>query len=170
VKAHRVITHIRKLRDAGDSLKTFLDAASALDEKLGPVLFQLPPTLAFDAAVAEGFLAALPKGRRYALEARHPGWAGREALAVLKRNGIAWCISDTAGRYPYLEAITAGFTYIRLHGSRRLYASEYTREEIGAWADKIRSWGIPAYVYFDNDYLAFAARNALELRQAVQAS
>jgi uncharacterized protein YecE (DUF72 family) len=169
VKAHRVITHIRRLKDAEASLETFLDAASALGDKLGPILFQLPPSLAFDAPLAERFFSKLPGGRRYTLEARHQSWTGRDALAILERHGIAWCISDTAGRYPYLEAVTAGFAYIRLHGSRRLYASEYTREEIGAWADRIRSWGIPAYVYFDNDYLAFAARNALELQQAVQA-
>jgi uncharacterized protein YecE (DUF72 family) len=169
VKAHRYITHIKRLRSIEDPLKTFLDSALFLGDKLGPILFQLPPSLVFEAPVAENFFSLLPRGCRYALEARHESWTGQEALDALERHGVAWCISDTAGRYPFLEAITAGFTYVRLHGSRRLYASEYTQEEIRGWADRIRSWGVPAYVYFDNDYLAYAPRNALELKQALQA-
>jgi uncharacterized protein YecE (DUF72 family) len=167
VKAHRFITHVKKLRNAGDSLKIFLDSAFSLGEKLGPVLFQLPPGLAFEERVAESFFSLLPEGYRYALEARHESWTGKTAFACLERRGIAWCISDTAGRYPYREAITAGFTYIRLHGSRRLYSSEYTGGEIREWAGKIRSWGVPAFVYFDNDFMAHAPGNAIELREAL---
>lgn len=170
VKAHRFITHVKRLRNTEDSLKSFLDSAFVLGEKLGPILFQLPPSLAFEGSAAEAFFSLLPGGYRYALEARHESWTGQDALTALKKHGIAWCIADTAGRYPYCEAVTAGFAYVRLHGSRRLYASEYSDREIHAWADKIRSWGIPAYIYFDNDYMAYATRNAMGLREAVGGS
>jgi uncharacterized protein YecE (DUF72 family) len=71
VKAHRFITHVKRLKHTGDSLKTFLDAAIVLGEKLGPLLFQLPSNLAFDECVAGEFCSLLPKGHRYVLEARH---------------------------------------------------------------------------------------------------
>ncbi|MBN2299341.1 MAG: DUF72 domain-containing protein, partial [Deltaproteobacteria bacterium] len=90
-------------------------------------------------------------------------WTGKDALELLEENGIAWCISDTAGRYPYLEAVTTDFIYIRLHGSKVLYASDYTEEELASWADKIRTWNRDAFVYFDNDYMGYAPRNARRL-------
>lgn len=168
VKANRFLTHIKRLRNVEGSLQAFLGAAFTLSEKLGPILFQLPPSLGFHRGEAEEFFSQLPGGHRYTLEARHESWTGRDALSVLEKHGIAWCISDTAGRYPCLEAITADFTYIRLHGSRTLYASEYTKDEIQGWARRIKAWDLPAYVYFDNDFLARAPRNALELREALE--
>ncbi|HNY65519.1 MAG TPA: DUF72 domain-containing protein [Deltaproteobacteria bacterium] len=165
VKAHRFITHTRRLSGVEGPVKTFLDAACNLGDKLGPILFQLPPSLAFDARTAAAFFSLLPEGLRYVLEARHASWTAPDALAMLEGHGIAWCISDTAGRYLCLEALTAPFTYLRLHGSRRLYASEYSPAEISGWAEKIRAWNLPAYVYFDNDYMAYAVKNALEMRE-----
>ncbi len=165
VKANRFITHIKRLQDITDSLQTFFDSVTVLAEKLGAVLFQLPPSLAFDAAVFESFCAHLPEGKRYTLEARHPSWATESALASLKRCGVAWCISDTAGRYPYLEALTADFIYIRLHGSTMLYASDYTEEELVRWADKIRTWNKDTFVYFDNDFSGYAPKNAQRLKE-----
>jgi uncharacterized protein YecE (DUF72 family) len=126
VKANRFITHVRRLRDAGESLGLFLGPLAKLGEKLGPVLLQLPPGLEFDPVAAEAFFRLLPPGMRFALEARHGTWTDDEALGLMRRYGIAWCISDTAGRYPFLETATAGFVYVRLHGSRELYASDYT--------------------------------------------
>ena len=165
VKAHRFITHIKRLQDITDSLQTFFASVDLLKEKLGAILFQLPPSLAFDAAICELFCAQLPEGKRYALEARHPSWAGKESLALLEKYGIAWCISDTTGRYPYLEAITADFIYIRLHGSTALYASDYTEEELASWAGKIRTWNRDTFVYFDNDFMGNAPRNARRLKE-----
>jgi uncharacterized protein YecE (DUF72 family) len=165
VKASRLITHLRKLKGVEEALETFFSDMSLLGEKLGPVLFQLPPSLEFDSGLARTFLGLLPGGTRYALEARHPSWTSDKALSLLKAHNIAWCIADTAGRFPYLEAITAGHAYIRLHGSRQLYASEYTPEELQAWANRIRSWDRDTYVYFDNDFMGFAPKNALRLRE-----
>jgi uncharacterized protein YecE (DUF72 family) len=164
VKASRFITHVRRLRDAAEPLKRFLDSLAPLGGKLGPVLFQLPPSLSFDSGLLETFRRHLPHGVRCALEARHRSWTGEEALSCLRNSRIAWCISDTAGRYPYLEAVTADFVYVRLHGSRRLYASCYTDEELRSWSEKITSFGLDTYVYFDNDSMGYAPQNALALR------
>jgi uncharacterized protein YecE (DUF72 family) len=165
IKANRFITHMKRLKDAADPVKSFLESMKPLETKHGPVLFQLPPSLAFDKGLMRSFCSLLPEGKRYSLETRHESWMCNESLSCFRDFGIAWCISDTAGRYPYLETVTAGFTYIRLHGSRSLYASCYTEEELGAWAAKIRDFGVDAYVYFDNDFMGYAPLNALRLME-----
>lgn len=165
VKASRFITHIRRLRDTEDSLARFLESLAPLGEKLGPILFQLPPSLAFEDGMVRSFCRLLPPGGRYTIEARHGSWSCEEALSCLKDMNVAWCISDTAGRYPYREALTAEFTYIRLHGSRRLYASSYSEDELRAWASRIRSWGLDTYLYFDNDALGYAPANAQRIME-----
>lgn len=168
VKASRYITHIRRLKEVEESLDILFSDISSLGDKLGPILFQVPASLEFREETASAFFALLPGGHRYALEARHPSWTGEQALALLEKHGIAWCIADTADRFPYLEAVTADHVYIRLHGSRQLYASEYTVDELISWADKIRSWGKDAYVYFDNDFGGYAPKNALALREILE--
>ncbi len=168
LKANRYITHIMKLKNVEDSVRTFISSVSVLGLKLGPLLFQLPPSLVFDENILETFLAVLPDGYRYTVEARHKSWTSTDALSVLGRHNIAWCIADTAGRFPYLEAVTADFVYIRLHGSKKLYVSDYTTNELDEWAEKIRSWGVDAYVYFDNDFMAHAPGNALQLREILK--
>ncbi|UCF90270.1 MAG: DUF72 domain-containing protein [Desulfobacterales bacterium] len=170
VKANKYITHIKRLEDFQEPLQKFLDSLAPLKEKLGSVLFQLPPTLAFDEEVIRTFCEGLEAGRRYTIEARHPSWLADNAQQALKRHQIAWCISDTGGRYPYLEAVTAGFIYIRLHGPRKLYASEYSEAELQTWAEKIQKWDKETYVYFDNDFKGYAPQNALRLAQLLATS
>ena len=168
VKANRYITHIRRLTDAGEPLGVFFTSLKPLKNKLGPILFQLPPSLVFDRLMLESFCRHLNPDYRYTIEARHTSWTGKDALAILKEHNIAWCIADTAGRYPYHEAITADFVYIRLHGSQELYASKYSEEELASWAARIRKWDLEAFVYFDNDYQAYAPHNALRLKEIMQ--
>jgi uncharacterized protein YecE (DUF72 family) len=165
VKASRYITHIRRLLDVKEALEIFMESLAPLGEKLGPILFQLPPSLPFDKDLFDTFCSLLPSKQRYTIEARHASWTQEMALSCLKNHGIAWCISDTAGRYPYLEAVTSEFTYLRLHGSSRLYASCYSENELQEWAAKIRSIGVDAHVYFDNDFMGHAPKNALRLRE-----
>ena len=164
VKANRFMTHIRRLRGVRDPLDRFMQSLAPLGGKLGPVLFQLPPTLSFDRALALEFLSLRAEGSLWAVEARHPSWATDEALACLEEKGAAWCISDTAGKYPFRVALTAPFSYIRLHGSIRLYASSYGREELEQWAERIRALAVDTYVYFDNDAMGYAPANALSLK------
>ena len=168
VKASRFITHIRRLRDTEESLARFMESLVPLGEKLGPILFQLPPSLAFDAGLVKSFCRSLPPGRRYTIEARHRSWISDTALSCLKDEGIAWCISDTAGRYPYHEALTSDFIYIRLHGSKRLYASCYSDEELTAWSRRIRAWERDTFIYFDNDFMGYAPMNALRLMELLR--
>ncbi len=165
VKANRYITHVKKLRDTQDSLKRFYSTVDGLGEKLGVILFQLPPALRFDEEIFTGFLDSQPKGYRIAFEVRHASWLCEKAYELLRWRNAAFCISDTAGRYPYAEAITASFIYVRLHGSQVLYGSNYTDNELKTWAAKIRKWGKDIFIYFDNDYQGYAAQNALRLKE-----
>ena len=165
VKANRFITHIKRLKDAEEPLERFHGSVEMLKEKLGPILIQLPPSLSFDEAVLSNFCQHLKGNYRYALEVRHPSWAQERAIDILRDNNIALCISDTAGRYPYIEEDTATFIYIRLHGSKKLYASEYSEEELEAYARKIRDWSRDTYLYFDNDYGGYAIKNAKRLKE-----
>jgi len=166
VKASRFITHVKRLKAVEEAFERFLDSLSPLYPRLGVVLFQLPPSLTYEPQAMEDFLALLPQDFRFTIEIRNASFHHQRFLKQLERYGIALCLSDTAGRYPSLwEAITADFTYIRLHGSRKLYRSCYTEEELSAWAEKIRGFPVQkVYVYFDNDALGWAPENALRLK------
>jgi uncharacterized protein YecE (DUF72 family) len=187
VKASRFITHIKRLRDIEEPVQRFFNSVSALESKLGVVLFQLPPSLAFEKGLLEGLKAAILKAFetntesesdtskasslqavRCAIEPRHKSWMEDEALACLHDLGFGFCISDTGGRYPYREAVTADFAYIRLHGPTSLYSSWYTNEELKQWAGKIAALDCDAYVYFDNTVMAYASDNALTLRALLE--
>lgn len=165
VKGSRFITHTRGLKDSGEPLEHLYGGLRGLREKLGPILFQLPPSLSYNRDLLLSFCHQLDHSRLHALEIRHPSWVVDEVFQILKEHQVAFCFSDTSGRYPYHETLTADFLYIRLHGSRKMYASEYTEEELQTWARKIRSWDMEAYVYFDNDFGGFAVNNAKRLRE-----
>lgn len=165
VKANRYITHVKRLQDTQDSLHRLYSALEGLGEKLGVVLFQLPPSLGFDERVFMDFLESQPQGYKMAFEFRHPSWLCEQSYQLLRRKNAAFCIADTAGRYPYAEVVTADFIYIRLHGSQVLYGSKYTEDELRIWATRIRNWGKDIFVYFDNDYRGYAVQNALRLKE-----
>ncbi len=206
VKGSRYITHMLRLRDVDVALANFFaSGVLALGPKLGPFLWQLPEREHFDPAVLDRFLAALPRstgealelarrhdermaGRtwleegpdvplRHALEPRSESFEDPAAAELLRRHDVALAVADTAGRWPAFGEVTAGFAYVRLHGSRELYASGYTPDELDAWADRIRGWtsgasapdGRPrdVYVYFDNDIHGHAPKDALALAARV---
>jgi len=209
VKAPRFITHIRRLRDVEAPLgRFFASGVLGLGEKLGPLLWQFPPSLAYDEARWKAFLAALPadteaaaacarrhgardvaagakRRLRHAVEIRHDSFRDERFLALLRRHRIALVVADTAGRWPYLEDVTADFLYLRLHGDEELYASGYTEAALQRWAARIRRWSrggepddavragaVPArpraardvYCYFDNDAKVKAPFDAQRLR------
>ena len=170
VKSNRYITHIKRIKDVEEPLERFFSAAELLDEKLGPILFQLPPNLAFDEAVFKDFCRYLKGNHLYTLEIRHTSWVQEGVIDLLKDNNIALCISDTAGRYPYVEEDTATFIYIRLHGSKELYISEYSEVELQTIARKIRDRSKDTYIYFDNDYAGYALKNAKRLKEILRLS
>jgi uncharacterized protein YecE (DUF72 family) len=217
VKGSRYITHMLRLRGVDTALANlFASGLLALEDKLGPMLWQLPPSLPFDEAQLDAFLALLPrttkeaaklarrhdkrvKGRaylrarsdrklRHALEVRHPSFTTPRLVELLRRHGVALVVADTAGRWPFLEDVTADFVYVRLHGDVKLYESGYTDAALERWAARICAWrdgrGPPAaklvappprrskrcdvYVYFDNDIKVHAPYDAMSLAAKVE--
>jgi uncharacterized protein YecE (DUF72 family) len=130
LKAHQRITHWLRLENAAESVTFFLDRIKALGTRRGPILFQCPPSLAFDRERLERFLDALPQGHRYAFEFRHPSWAdGRELLAS---RGAAWCVAETdEAPTPDAPIPAVPFAYLRLRKER------YEDDELRTWANRI---------------------------------
>ena len=167
VKASKFITHTKRLRNVEESLQLFIQRAALFGNKLGVILFQLPPSMRKDMTLLKNFLSLLDKNGQYAIEFRDKGWLSDEIYDTLKEYNVAFCISDTP-RYPYAEVVTANFSYIRLHGHTALYASDYTKDQLTHYANLIKKWSknnITSYVYFDNDFSGYAVKNALQLKK-----
>ena len=165
VKGSRFITHTKRLKDPAQSLGRFYDATTGLGEKLGVILLQLPPSFGFDEKLFIDFCKKLNPDIRHTIEFRHPSWINDQVFGIMTEFNIAFCVSDTAGRYPFIEAITSDFMYVRLHGSQDLYASLYSEEELYTWAQKINAWNRDVFIYFDNDYKGHAINNAGRLKE-----
>lgn len=213
VKGNRFLTHRLRLRDVEKPLANVLASGLFnLREKLGPILWQLPPNFKYDAEKIEQFLALLPhdteaalglarrrdarmNGRtrlaidekrplRHALEVRHPSFIDESFIALLRKYRVALVASDSDGKWPYMDDVTADFMYLRLHGDKDLYASGYSEEVLDRWAKRIRTWatgGEPEgghrisqapppklrnrdiYCYFDNDIKVHAPFDARAL-------
>jgi uncharacterized protein YecE (DUF72 family) len=159
LKASRYITHIRRLREPKDPVTLFWSRAGRLQEKLGPILFQLPPRFRADAALLEDFLAVLPKAMRAAFEFRDDSWGQDQVLGALDRAGAAWVLADRPG--PRVQPIvTGGWSYIRFHQGRAVHPG-YTREKLRAWADRIVALQArDTYAFFNNDALGAAPEDA----------
>jgi uncharacterized protein YecE (DUF72 family) len=170
LKANRKITHVRRLGDTDDVMERFLDAARPLGSRLGTILFQLPPTMRYDAGVLDAFLARIPGGDmpnacRAAMEFRHPSFDSEEVRAKLRANDVAWCVSDT-DEHDAPMSRTAAFVYLRL---RKLV---YDDEALKRWAERIgaaMSDGADAFVYFKHEDTASGALYALRLRELLGA-
>lgn len=169
VKASRFITHIKRLREAKTAWTKFLENALHLKEKLGPILFQFPPSFRAtgeNVMSLEEFLKDMDKKNiRSAFEFRHESWCEDKVYEILKKNKVAWVIADSP-RYPKAEVVTSDFVYIRMHGAEKLFSSKYSVEEIEDLAGKIKIWyskGLDIYTYFNNDYHGYAIENATEL-------
>jgi uncharacterized protein YecE (DUF72 family) len=213
VKGGRFITHMKKLVNVDAALANFFaSGVLALREKLGPILWQLPPMLSFSAERLANFFDILPRdtveaaklaknhddrleGRgytkahderpiRYALEVRHPSFKTPAFVDLLRKHRVALVLADTAGKWPYMEDVTADFVYARLHGDTELYASGYSDSALDWWAERLKLWRTgcePAkgerasekaarrcksrdvYVYFDNDAKVRAPFDAMGL-------
>lgn len=174
VKAPRAITHTARLRDAEAQLDEFLGSATALGEKLGCLLLQLPPSLAYDADVAESFFSALRA--RYdgaaVCEPRHRGWLEPEAEAMLARHRTARVAADPAR--PAGAGEPGGWPevcYFRLHGSPRMYYSDYSAEHLAGLAARLRqalAEERTVWCVFDNTAEGAATRNALDLLEQLR--
>ena len=167
VKGPRFVTHMKKLRDVEAPVANFFASGLlALADKLGPVLWQLPPNLGFSADRLEEFFALLPRTTteaaalaarhdarmedraltttavnlplRHALEVRHASFADPEFVELLRRHDVALVWADTGGRFPELADVTSDFAYLRLHGAEELYTSGYDEDSLRRWADRVR--------------------------------
>lgn len=175
VKASRFITHMKKLKDPEVSAGNFLENVSGLGEKLGPVLFQLPPFWKINSQRLEEFLEYLTKQNivtnlRVAFELRNPTWAQEEIYALFRNYNVALCFAD----WPDLtinDPVTADLVYLRRHGPATLYASGYSNDQLKQDASHIKTWlsqGKEVFAYFNNDTGGYAIRDALNLRRMVE--
>jgi uncharacterized protein YecE (DUF72 family) len=159
LKAVGRITHTRRLRDADRDVSDFLERVRLLGDRLGPILFQCPPTLRFDRDLIESFLAYLPPIAPYAMEFRHESWA--EARDLLAEHGVAWCFAETEETSDDAEPILSEpFAYLRL---RR---EEYPDERLARWAERIGATlerGSDVYAYLKHEEGAGAPRHAERL-------
>jgi len=169
IKGSRYITHMLRLQGVESALANLLaSGVFALREKMGPFLWQLPPTMPFDPDRLTRFFELLPRtaeeaaararlhdarveGRarldvdprskfRHALEVRHESFVTPAFVELLRKHKVALVVADTAGKWPLLEDVTADFVYVRLHGDAKLYESGYTSAALETWADKIDAW------------------------------
>ena len=214
VKAPRYVTHIKRLRNAEQGLANFFaSGVLALKEKFGPILWQLPPSLRYEEEKLESFLMQLPRDSealaamarehdgtiektivtadrkrpiRHAMEVRHASFVNETFIAQLRRHDVALVVADTAGRWPFLEDVTASFMYLRLHGDKELYASGYSNAALSRWSKHIDAWrkgsepkdatrcsdakprkraSRDVYCYFDNDTKVKAPFDARKLAE-----
>lgn len=166
-KASRYITHMKKLSGTDDALHIMIERARSLGEKLGPVLFQLPPRWRVDCARLGAFLEHVPKDVRVAFEFRDPSWFRGSVYELLQQYRAGFCIYDMGGEVSPCEA-TADFVYLRLHGPDGPYRGSYDIQTLGRWAGAICVWemsGRDVYCFFDNDERGFAVQNARDLKK-----
>ena len=169
IKGSRYITHMLKLRNIEVALANFVASGLfELGEKMGPVLWQFPPMMRFNAAVFDDFFSVLPRSTsqamwiahadderlkdrhtlvpfddmpiRHAVEVRHASFVNPAFIALLRKHDIAWVVADTPRPWPLFEDVTSDFVYMRLHGATELYLSRYTTEQLERWARCIRAW------------------------------
>lgn len=169
VKVPRFITHIRRIRNVDTALANFFaSGVLRLGPKLGPILWQLPPSFGYDSALMEDFLGKLPRTTeaasrlarghdahlrfkpwfkidrsrrlRHAIEIRNETFETDAFVKQAQRHRVAIVVADTAGRWPFIEDLTSDFVYVRLHGDEELYTSGYTADALEAWRRKIDTW------------------------------
>ena len=163
VKASRYLTHIRRLRDPEEPVGRLLDRAAGLGGKLGPVLLQLPPTLAADPSALDRTLGCFPAGVRVAVEARHPTWFTDEVRDLLAARAAALCLADSPRRDTPVWR-TADWTYLRLHEGVADPRPCYDESALSAWAGRLADLYGPdadCFVYFNNDPAGCAVRDAV---------
>ena len=173
IKAHRYLTHNKKLKDPLPAIARERESTSGLGPKLAAVLWQLPPNLHKNLERLEGFVRALGRWRRvrHAIEFRHKSWFDDEVAHCLREHHLAVCQSDAAD-WPLWDAVTTDFVYARLHGHTITYGSNYSEAQLDAWAGRAKRWlseGRDVHLYFDNDAFGHAPRNALRLIERIAA-
>jgi len=218
VKGPRYITHVRRLKEVEEAIANFYASGPLLlGDKLGPFLWQFPPNMKFDEARFSHFFELLPKDRkaaracaegcaerlkdnggtaikgnarlRHAVEIRHESFLCERFIKLLRKHRVALVVADSAGKWPYVEDVTADFVYMRLHGDVELYSSGYTARALKRWKQRIQAWAAggqvedaqlvvakappkrasrDVYCYFDNDQKVHAPYDARRLLEKLK--
>ena len=169
IKASRYLTHIKRLTDMRQGLARFYERVDPLvhSPKLGPVLWQLPPTFRRDDDRLASALVALPPGR-HCFEFRHASWFVDPVYELLRGHGAALVIGDRPEVKAFQpEVFTADWTFVRFHYGSRGRRGNYSEGELREWTSKFRQWReeVDVFVYFNNDWEVFAVRNALRMKE-----
>ena len=165
IKASRYITHLKRLKECKGAVKFFYSRIKLFKTKLGPILFQLPPSFPANKKTLNDFLKLLDYKYRYVFEFRHDTWFTEEYYKILRKHDIALCITDLNGKQTP-EVITTDFTYLRLHGPHKSYEGSYGKTRLKKFKKKFVEWaeeGTSVYCYFDNDAKGDAAEDATTL-------
>lgn len=169
VKANRFITHIKRLNEPAESLERFFEIINLLKEKLGPILFQLPPSFHKNLDRLKEFIGYLPKTIHSVFEFRHKSWYTKDTYKLLEKHNISFCVHDLpATKTPLI--VIGDTIYIRFHGSTGRYEGDYSETMLKDWAKWIKEHKKIVhniYAYFNNDYNAYAVYNAKSLKQLV---
>ena len=170
VKANRFITHLKKLLDCEEPTDRFIELARRLAEKLGPILYQLPPSLHKDLKRLDVFLDRLPQDLEQVVEFRHNSWYEEEVLALLDRHGVGFVAHDLKGLKS--PALASGRTaYVRFHGSGGRYSGRYSDDVLMEWGDwclEQSRLGRSCWCYFNNDIHGHAIEDARTLKSMVR--
>jgi uncharacterized protein YecE (DUF72 family) len=168
VKASRYLTHVKRLRELGEGVERFYAHIEPLarSPKMGPVLWQLPRTFKRDDERLARALEALPPGR-HCFEFRHESWFVNQTYELLRRHQAALVIGDHPQRPFQSHELTADWTFIRFHYGRRGRNGNYSERELEEWAARVEDWRrrVDVYAYFNNDWMGFAVRNGLRLKE-----
>jgi uncharacterized protein YecE (DUF72 family) len=170
VKVSRYVTHVKRLLDVERHLPLLYARIRPLlrTEKMGPLLWQLPPTFACDLDRLAAALEHTHDGHRHAFEFRHPSWFREETYTLLREHGVALVIGDRP-QVNHFQAheLTAGFTFVRFHSGSRGRDGNYSHGELEEWAERLDRWRalVDVYVYFNNDWEGFAIENAAHLQE-----
>lgn len=168
LKASRYMTHVKRLADLPVAIGRYFERIEPLvnSPKLGPIVWQLPATFHRDDERLAGALGALPPGR-HCFEFRHPSWFAPDVYGLLREAGAALVIGDTPDRPFQSYEMTADWTLVRFHQGRRGRRGKYSDTELDEWAERIAGWRrrVEVYAFFNNDWEAFAVRNATALRR-----
>jgi uncharacterized protein YecE (DUF72 family) len=168
VKMSRYITHVKRLLDLGQGVRTFYERIEPLvrSPKLGPVLWQLPGNFRRDDERLANAVASLPPGR-HCFEFRHESWFVPEVYELLRAHGVALVIGDDPQRPFQTHELTTDWTFIRFHCGSRGLRGNYSESELEEWGQRIEVWrrAYDVYAYFNNDWEGFAIRNGLWLKK-----
>ena len=170
VKASRFLTHMKKLKDPEEPVHRLFSRMRGLGDRLGPVLYQLPPGWKVNVERFTQFLDVLPQEARHVVEFRDPSWYDPAIYRLLEERGIALCLHDMPGSAPARERV-GPFVYVRFHGATSKYGGGYSEDSLRGWAEWLnarRDAGCDVYAYFNNDAGGHAPRDATTLRRVLE--